>query len=249
MNTLYGIKINHSQRFTSSGKRIPVTMVKIDNNTIVQTKTPEKDGYTAVQVVVGKIKNIKNPIAGHLKKHLGTEKIDSPRYLREIRLVSVENHKSGDVIKPTEVLKAGDLVNITAKSKGKGFAGVVKRHNFRGGPKTHGQSNRHRAPGSIGQTTTPGRVYRGKRMAGHMGAESITQRNLTVMSITDKEIIIKGTTPGPQGSLTKITKVGETKHFQPLLDKQGLDKDAIAQEQAQAQVIEEETTENSDKSE
>jgi large subunit ribosomal protein L3 len=207
INTIYGIKHSQTQKYTSSGKRIPVTVIRVFPNKITQIKTKDKDGYAAVQIV------------------------SSPRKM-EIRTVETVSKAIGDIISPQEVFKIGDMVNVTATSKGKGFAGVMKRHNFKGGPKTHGQSDRQRAPGSIGQTTTPGRVYKGKRMAGHMGSVTRTERNLTVMEITADNILLKGTIPGPLGVVALIRKVGEEKNFQPLLSSKGLDTNAIAEEQA-----------------
>jgi len=229
LKTIFGIKSTQSQKFNSAGKRIPVTFISITPNVITQVKTQEKDGYDSIQIATGSKKNISKPNRGLLKK----ASLPSAKYLREIKTESTENLKIGNLIKPTEILSPGDIVNVTAVSKGKGFAGVVKRHHFRGGPKTHGQSDRHRAPGSIGQTTTPGRVLKGKRMAGHMGLVVTTQRNLTVLEVEDNQIIIKGTTPGPKKVLTKIVKVGKLKNFQPLLGSKGLDKEAIAEAQAQ----------------
>lgn len=124
--------------------------------------------------------------------------------------------KARDLLKASEVLKPGDIVDVIGVSKGKGFAGVVKRHHFKGGPRTHGQSDRERAPGSIGQTTTPGRVYKGKRMAGRMGHERVTIKNLRVVDVSDNFLLIKGLVPGPKNSLVMVKKVGEDKKFVPL---------------------------------
>ncbi|MBI1982210.1 MAG: 50S ribosomal protein L3 [Candidatus Levybacteria bacterium] len=121
-----------------------------------------------------------------------------------------------DALKALEVFKPGDIVDVIGVSKGKGFAGVVKRHHFKGGPRTHGQSDRERAPGSIGQTTTPGRVYKGKRMAGRMGHERVTIKNLQVIDVSEDKILIKGLVPGPKNSLVMVRKVSEDKKFVPL---------------------------------
>ena len=244
MNTIYGFKADQTQKYTSSGKRIPVTVVKIEPNIVTQIKDKDKDGYKAVQVMLGGKKRVSRPIFGQVKKALG-EKAGAPKYLREIRVTDLPGGvEVGSQVKATEALAAGDLVNVTAVSRGKGFAGVVKRHHFAGGPKTHGQSDRLRAPGSIGQTTTPGRVYKGKRMAGHMGANQATIRNLAVMDVSDTQVVLKGTIPGPKGVLAKLTKVGEDKHFQPLMSGEEVDKAVVAQEQAieaQAETVQEKT--------
>lgn len=207
MNTLFGTKGTMTQTFIE-GSRIPVTKVKVGPCTVIQIKNQEKDGYWAIQVALGtkKIKNTTKALQGHSKKAKIT-----PRYIKEIRLSEEPNYKIGDVIKVSDVFTAGDVVSVTAINKGKGFAGGVRRYNFRGGPKTHGQSDRHRAPGSVGQTTTPGRVYRGKRMAGRMGGEQVTIKNVHVISINDKtnEISISSPIPGRVGIFMKITKIKE----------------------------------------
>lgn len=242
LNTIYGFKLASSQRYTASGKRIPVTMVRIDPNIVIQVKSDEKDGYKAVQFVVGAQKNISKPVLGKLKKAAGNgifrRSFGHGMHIREASVGSSEpvDIKIGDSFGASLVLKAGDLVNVTATSRGKGFAGVVKRHGFAGGPKTHGQSDRHRAPGSIGQTTTPGRVLKGKKMAGRMGGTTITMRNLVVMDVAANEIIVKGTISGAVGSLSKITKVGEMANFVPIIGNRGLDKQAVAADQEKIDV-------------
>jgi large subunit ribosomal protein L3 len=181
-------------------------------------KTQETDGYTAIQIGFGSKKSSKltKPLVGHLKK--SGER--SPLFLREIRLEDeAELPQVGETLKVAEILAPGDIVWVTGTSKGKGFAGGVKRYGFRGGPKTHGQSDRERAPGSIGQTTTPGRVYRGKRMAGNMGNEQVTVKNLVVVSVNpeEKTIMLAGLVPGIMGSYVKVVKMGSKKKFTPLL--------------------------------
>lgn len=205
MNTLFGTKGKMSQTFIE-GSRIPVTKVKIGPCTVTQIKNEKNDGYWAVQLSLGtkKLKNITKPLQGHSKKSNTT-----PRYVKEIRLNEEPSFKVGDVIKVSDVFKAGDVVSVTAVNKGKGFEGGVRRFNFRGGPKTHGQSDRHRAPGSVGQTTTPGRVYKGKRMAGRMGGVQTTIKNVHVISINDKtnEISISSPIPGRVGIFMNVTKI------------------------------------------
>lgn len=184
---------------------------------MVQVKTEEKDGYVALQLGLGarREKVVKRPILGHIKK-AGLKTI--PRFLREVRLEEKTDLKPGEEVKIEDVLQPGDLVNVTGTSKGKGFAGVVKRWGFAGGPHTHGQSDRERAPGSIGATTSPGRVLKGKRMAGRMGQEQVTMRHLSVVA-TDPElnlIWVRGLVPGVKGGLVLVRKVGQAKKFFPL---------------------------------
>jgi large subunit ribosomal protein L3 len=207
MNTLFGTKGTMTQTFIE-GSRIPVTKVKVGPCVVTQIKNEKKDGYWAIQLALGtkKPKNITKPLQGHSKKSNTT-----PRYVKEIRLTEEPNYKVGDVIKASDVFKAGDIISVTAINKGKGFEGGVRRFNFRGGPKTHGQSDRHRAPGSIGQTTTPGRVYKGKKMAGRMGGVQITIKNVHVIAINDKtnEISISSPIPGRPGRFMTVTKIKE----------------------------------------
>lgn len=188
------------------GFRIPVTKIELGPCTVIQIKNVDKDGYWAVQLGFGtkKIKNTTKPLQGHSKKSKTT-----PRYLKEIKLDKKPEFNVGDVIKLTDIFKAGDVVSVTANSKGKGFAGGVKRHGFKGGPRTHGQSDRERAPGSIGQTTTPGRVYRGKRMAGRMGNEQVTMKNFHVVSVDEEknELLISSPIPGKVGAFLALTKI------------------------------------------
>lgn len=213
LTTILGKKIEQTQAFLEDGTRVPLTRVAVGENFISQIKNTEKDGYMAVQVAFGKRNKISKPLTGHLKK-AGLNK--KSRFLREIRVDELEGFEEGMVITPEEVLSAGDRVDVVGTSKGKGFAGVVKRWGFHGGPKTHGQSDRHRAPGSIGQSTTPGRVYKGKKMAGRMGNERVTIKNLEIIEVKDGEVLIKGLIPGPKGKIVMITKIGENKKFKPL---------------------------------
>lgn len=193
INSIFGVKLNQSQRFLSDGTRIPVTEVKVHDLPVVALKNKDKHGYSAIQV---RINN---------------------RLLREIPADQVDQLPNlGDQLKVTDVLKPGDIVDVVGVSKGKGFAGVVKRHHFKGGPRTHGQSDRERAPGSIGQTTTPGRVYKGKRMAGRMGNAKTTVKNLMVVDVLPQTLFIKGMVPGGRNSIVMIKKVGENKKFVPI---------------------------------
>lgn len=212
INTILGLKVGNSQTFVD-GFKIPVTKVVAGPCVVTQIKTQDKDGYWALQIGFSskKAKNTSKPLQGHLKKIKTQDKteVDFPRYLREVKLKSEPQVKIGDTLSLTQVLRVGDIVAVSGVSKGKGFAGVVKRHGFRGGPRTHGQSDRERAPGSVGQTTTPGRVYRGKRMAGRMGSEMVTIKNLHIVSINPdaNEIEVSGQLPGRPGSLLIIKKI------------------------------------------
>lgn len=198
INTLFGEKQEQTQRFLFDGTQVPVTAIRVSDCSILMVKTKDKNGYWSLQVGIGA----------------------APRFLREIKLENIKDieglPKIGDVVKGTDVLKPGDIIDVTGISKGKGFAGVVKRHHFKGGPRTHGQSDRERAPGSIGQTTTPGRVYKGKRMAGRMGGKKVTVKNLLVINIINNQLLVKGLIPGVKNSLVKIVKKGESKKFVPL---------------------------------
>jgi large subunit ribosomal protein L3 len=208
INTILGSKGVNSQTFVE-GFRIPVTKVVTGPCVVTQIKKMEPDGYWAVQLGFSskRAKNTSKSLQGHLKEASKDQKF--PRFLKEVRLDKEPEFKVGDILKVEEIFKPGDVVSVTGVSKGKGFAGVVKRHHFRGGPRTHGQSDRERAPGSVGQTTTPGRVYKGKRMAGRMGGKRVTVKNLHVISINQDsgEMEISGQIPGAVGSLVTIKKV------------------------------------------
>lgn len=168
---------------------------------VTQIKTRAKEGYNAVQLGFGEAKRLNSPESGHLK---GTGKF---KYLREFRTGEGTSFQLGQKV-DVSLFKTGDFVDITGLSKGRGFAGVVKRHHFAGGPKTHGQSDRHRAPGSIGATTFPGRVLKGTRMAGHMGNARVTVRNLEVVAVHPARnlLLLKGGVPGSPKGLLLIKK-------------------------------------------
>src|SRR6266403_965950 len=216
INTLLGQKIDQTQKFLENGKRIPVTLISVADNSVLQIKTVDRDSYTAVQLGFGTKKKPTKALAGHAKK-AGFDKTSS--FVREVRLDDTDLPTAGDAIAVETIFQPGDIVEVTGTSKGKGFAGVVKRHNFRGGPKTHGQSDRERAPGSIGQTTTPGRVYKGKRMAGRMGSDRVTLPNLTVIAVdSEKKILfVSGLIPGHRNGMVTIKKTGTRKNFVELL--------------------------------
>ena len=199
---LIGKKIGMTQIFDENGKVIPVTAIEVGPCTVVQIKTVEQDGYQAVQLGFGDVKESKlnKPELGKFAK----SKITPKKYLREVRLDSIEGIKVGDELK-ADVFAAGDKVDIQGTSKGKGFQGVIKRWGQSRGPMGHG-SMYHRRPGSMGPTSTPGRVFPGKRLPGHMGVETVTIQNLEVVKVDlDKNIIlVKGSVPGAKNSILKI---------------------------------------------
>ncbi len=214
VTALIGKKIDQAQAFLEDGTRVPVTSVVVSANTVVLVKQKDKHGYDAVQLAFGQKKKATKAELGQAK---GAKLEKAPFLLKEVKLADAESlPEVGAVIALSEIFKPGDVIDVMGFSKGKGYAGVVKRHNFKGGPRTHGQSDRERAPGSIGQTTTPGRVYKGKRMAGRMGSENVTIKNLQILDIKDEELIIKGLIPGIRGGHVVIEKVGEAKKFTPL---------------------------------
>ena len=223
MQAVLGQKIEQSQRFLEDGTRVPVTVVSVADNPVVGIKTQEKNGYTAVQIGYGTAKNPTKPLSGIAKKANLT---NTPKILREVKMTDDTLPTIGDSIKVTDVFKPGDIIQVTGMSKGKGFAGGVKRYGFRGGPRTHGQSDRERAPGSIGQTTTPGRVYKGKRMAGRMGHEQVTVKNLKVLHVDAGSLLIAGLVPGPANNILLIQKTGEDKRFVPLFSIAGPEPEA-----------------------
>jgi len=199
---LIGKKVGMTQIFDENGKVIPVTAIEVGPCTVTQIKTVEQDGYTAVQLGYGDVKESKlnKPELGKFKK----SNIAPKKYLKEVRLDSIEGMKVGDELK-ADVFAEGDKVDIQGTSKGKGFQGVIKRWGQSRGPMGHG-SMYHRRPGSMGSTSTPGRVYKGKRLPGHMGVQTVTIQNLAVVKVdTDKNVIlVKGSVPGAKGSILKI---------------------------------------------
>lgn len=186
------------------GEMAVVTAIEAGPCFVTQVKNRAKDNYDAVQLGFGQARHLNAPQKGHL------EGINKVGYLHEFRTGDVSSVKRGDKVE-VGFLNSGDFVNVSGLSKGKGFAGVVKRHHFAGGPKTHGQSDRHRAPGSIGATSSPGRVLKGMRMAGHMGSKKTTVRNLEVVKvdINCNLLLVKGAVPGARKGLLIIEKVRE----------------------------------------
>lgn len=202
---IIGKKMGMSQTFGDDGKVQAVTAIEAGPCTVTQVKTAAKDGYNAIQLGFGKTKQ---PKRGRTKE----KEAEQFKYLRELRLDENETAEVGQNI-DVSLFKAGDLVDVTGISKGKGFAGVVKRHHFAGGPKTHGQSDRHRAPGAIGATTSPGRVLKGTRMAGHMGDRKVTVCNLEIFEADPARnlLLVKGAVPGSKNGLLFIKKTGRGK--------------------------------------
>lgn len=200
---IIGKKLGMTQIFQDDGKVEAVTAIEAGPCVITQLKTEAKDGYNAAQLGFGEVKR-----AGSAKKET-PEKAKKFRHLREFKIDDTESTQAGESV-DASLFSAGELVDITGISKGKGFAGTVKRHHFAGGPKTHGQSDRHRAPGSIGATTSPGRVLKGTRMAGHMGSERVTVRHLEVLRADAERnlLLIKGAVPGAKNGLLLINKSG-----------------------------------------
>ena len=198
---LIGHKLGMLQRFEPDGTVVAVTVIEAGPCLVTQIKTKETDGYEAVQLGFGHAKRLNQPERGHLKG------LDDLKHLREFKVDDIAEAKVGQRIS-ADLFAAGDFVDVTAISKGRGFAGVVRRHGFHGGPKTHGQSDRHRAPGSIGSTTTPGRVLKGLRMAGHMGAKQVTVRGLQVIEANPARgvLLLKGAVPGARTGLVTIRR-------------------------------------------
>lgn len=204
---ILGKKLAMSQGWTDKGQRIPLTVIEAGPCPVLQIKTQAQDGYWAIQLGFGekKEKNVKKALSGHFQK---ASLKKWPRFLREIRVENKPKLKVGDQIRVADVFQAGDQVAITGTSKGLGFTGVMKRWGFKGGPRTHGQSDRQRAPGSIGQTTYPGRVWKGKKMPGRAGSATITVKNLQVIEVDEKNnrLKVKGAVPGKRGGLLVIKK-------------------------------------------
>ena len=192
-----------TQIFREDGKSEAVTAIEAGPCTVTQIKTADKEGYNAAQLGFGEVKRPKSSKRGRAKD----KKTIKFKYIREFRVDDTEAIETGQTI-DASLFKAGDIVDVTGVSKGKGFAGTVKRHHFAGGPKTHGQSDRHRAPGSIGAGTTPGRVFKGMRMPGHMGSEQVTAINLEIYEADPARnlLLVKGAVPGTRNSLLLIRK-------------------------------------------
>jgi len=206
---LIGKKLGMTRLFTGDGRWIDVTVLEAGPCTVVQRKTKDRDGYDAVQLGFGELKESRcnKPLKGHFAK----AGLAPKKKLQEVRVTSDSALKTGDEVKAS-IFTTGDRVDICGVSKGKGFAGVIKRHHFAGGPGGHG-SMFHRAPGSIGQRQTPARVYKGKRMPGHMGQERTTIRNIEIVNVDAERnlLIVRGCVPGATGGIVTVSKTTKGK--------------------------------------
>jgi large subunit ribosomal protein L3 len=233
MDTLIGTKSEMTTRFDAKGKRLTVTLVNVPDNFVVEKKTKDKAGYDGVVLGTGSKKRGTKALLKKVPSYGGV-----PMHIKEVR--GEDAVEVNTFIKLSDVFAAGDVVKVSGTTKGKGFTGVVKRYNFRGGPKTHGQSDRHRARGSLGSGTTPGRVFKGKRMAGRAGSENSTVRNLIVAYVNDetKQLLLTGPVPGAKNGLLVITKIGENKNF-PGIEMLRMDSVAAAPVEEVVEVAEE----------
>lgn len=202
IDTIYGTKLGMTQLFDENDNLLPVTVIQAEPNTICQVKTRESDGYEAVQLGFGAIraKHVNKPMGGHFEK-LGVEPV---KHLREVRVDSAAEYNTGDAVTVANFAEA-KKVDVTGTSKGKGFAGVMRRYNFAGGPGGHG-AHFHRAPGSVGQCATPSRVFKGLRLPGHMGCDTVTVRNLEVVRVDEEQnlIVVKGAVPGGKNATVRV---------------------------------------------
>ncbi len=207
---LLGTKLGMTQTWDDNNRIVPVTVVAAGTNVVTQVRRPETDGYNAVQIGFGEIdgRKVNKPRAGHFEKAGVTPR----RHLVEIRTANAGDYSIGQEITP-ELFSAGDEVDVTGTSKGKGYAGVMKRHGFHGLRASHGVHRKHRSPGSIGGCATPGRVFKGMRMAGRMGGETVTTQNVTVHAVDAEKglILLKGAVPGPKGGLVVIRSSAKAK--------------------------------------
>jgi large subunit ribosomal protein L3 len=190
--------------FEDDGSVVPVSVIEATPNTVTRIRSTEQDGYTAVQLGAGTARRSTKPVAGQFK-HLDKE-LQHPKHVREVRVDATDEYEVGGQL-AVDTFSAGDLVDVTGVSKGHGFTGVIARHNFRRGPKSHG-SDHHRAPGSIGAGTYPGRVWKGSRMPGHMGNEQVTVKKLKVVRIDPERnlILVRGAVPGARNGLLIVQK-------------------------------------------
>lgn len=202
INAIYGTKVGMTQLFDEDGTVIPVTVIEAAPNTVCQIKTTETDGYEAVQLGFGTIKEnkVNKPMGGHFAKH----GVSPMRHLREVRVDSASEHELGEKVTVANFAEV-KKVDVTGTSKGKGFAGVMRRYNFGGGPGGHG-AHFHRAPGSIGQCASPSRVFKGVRLPGHMGCDTSTTKNLEVVRVDEDMnlILLKGSVPGGKNGVVRI---------------------------------------------
>jgi large subunit ribosomal protein L3 len=198
---ILGRKIGMTQVFDEDGHAVPVTVLEAGPCRVAQTKTPEKDGYTAAQLAFGEAKRPNKPTAGHYAK----AGITPARHLAELRLDTLEDYALGSEVK-ADIFEAGEMVDVIGVTKGKGFAGAMKRHGFKGLSASHGTQKKHRSPGSIGACATPARVFKGVRMAGQMGNVRVTTLNLKVIKVDpDRNLmLVRGAVPGPRGGLVMV---------------------------------------------
>ncbi|HET6151950.1 MAG TPA: 50S ribosomal protein L3 [Marmoricola sp.] len=206
---LLGTKLGMTQLWDENNKIVPVTVIAATTNVVTQVRTPEKDGYNAIQVGYGEIegRKVTKPSAGHFQAAGVTPR----RHMAEIRTADAGTYTVGQEISP-ELFAAGEDVDVTGTSKGKGYAGVMKRHGFHGVGASHGAHRNHRKPGSIGACATPGRVFKGTRMAGRMGTDTVTTQNVTVHAVDVEKglILLKGAVPGPKGGLIVIRSAAKS---------------------------------------
>lgn len=202
INAIFGKKVGMTQLFDESDRLLAVTVIKAEPNTVCQVKTAETDGYNAVQLGFGDIKpqKVNKPMAGHFAK----QGVEARRYLREVRVENGADHALGEQMTVAAFAEVKN-VDVTGTSKGKGFAGVMKRHGFAGGPGGHG-SHFHRAPGSVGMCATPSRVFKGVRLPGHMGCDTVTVKNLEVVRVDEELdlILVKGAIPGGKNGIVRV---------------------------------------------
>jgi large subunit ribosomal protein L3 len=203
MKGLIGKKLGMTQIFNDEGEVVPVTLIEAGPCYVTQIRRPKVEGYDAVQLGFGEV----NPrrLSGGQLGHLKRNDLPPMRFLREFRVKKVKDLKEGDKL-TVDLFTIGDRVDVVGTSKGKGFAGAVKRYGFRGGPRTHGQSDRLRAPGSHGATSTPGRVFKGARGPGHMGSVRVSSQNIRVELVDEERNLlgVRGSVPGPRGSVVMV---------------------------------------------
>jgi large subunit ribosomal protein L3 len=204
VNTILGEKVGMTQIFDAQSRAVPVTVIKAGPCHVVQVKEPDADGYSAIQIAFGdiKAKQVNKPTQGHYAK----AGVDPARYLVEVRVDDPSAYQVGQKIVVSDVLEEGKLADVTGLSKGKGFQGVMRRHNFSGQGAAHGNHKKHRAPGSIGACATPSRVFKGMRMAGRMGGDQVTTLNLLIVGVdTERNLLmLRGAVPGANGSMVLI---------------------------------------------
>ena len=201
---MLGTKLGMTQVWNENGKLVPVTVIELASNVVTQIRTPEKDGYNAVQIAYGQIdpRKVNKPLTAHFEAAGVTPR----RHVTEIRTADAGDYTLGQELTVDGTFEAGQLVDVVGTSKGKGFAGVMKRHNFKGVSASHGSHRNHRKPGSIGASSTPSRVFKGMRMAGRMGGERVTVLNLTVHAVDIEKVLllVKGAVPGARGRIVYV---------------------------------------------